>query len=320
MLMQATRPRGRSIAAVLGLPSDTGELPARPNWEVNPPLGGGADAVRPGGAILKSVTASGSLDPTSNGSMVRFQLPDGSIQGERLPDNAVMPGDQPDYGAILTGLLGPRPKMSTGQKIAAFVGPALMAASGNQAMAMQAMGNIGSAGREWDARNREAQMTALEWKREDDREAAKRNEPKFLSGNTDQVRYDPATGTSTRIYDAPEDFETYAASKGLEPGSDAYSVAVEDYVLRGNGPTAFKYDRDLETVRNAARIALEAERQSNRLGLEDARQRNRSALRGQPSYRDLNPASRGGRQTTRTATDGNGNKVQWNGSAWVPAK
>ena len=51
-------------------------------------------------------------------------------------------------------------------------------------------------------------------------------------------------------------------------------------MLRGNGPTAFKYDRDLETIRNAARIALEAERQSNRLGLEDARQRNRSALRG----------------------------------------
>ncbi|MEE2795621.1 MAG: hypothetical protein VX512_12385 [Pseudomonadota bacterium] len=320
MLMQATRPRGRAISDLLGLPTDTGQFPARPNWEVNPSLGGGPDKVRPGGAILKSITASGSLDPTSNGSMARFQLADGSIQGERLPDSAVMPGDQPDYGAILTGLLGPRPKMSTGQKIASVVGPALMAASGNQAMAMQAMGNIGSAGREWDARNREAQMTALSWKREDDQAEAKRNEPRFLSGNTDQVRYDPATGTSTRIYDAPEDFEDYAASKGLEPGTDDYFTAVEDYVLRGNGPTAFKYDRDLEAVRNAARIALEGERQRNRLAVEDTRQANRSALRGQPTYRDLNPAPRSTKASKRTATDGKGRKMEWNGSAWVLVK
>ncbi len=196
MLMQATRPRGRAISDLLGLPTDTGQLPARPNWEVNPPLGGGSDTVRPGGAILKSITASGSLDPTSNGSMARFQLPDGSIQAERLPDSAVMPGDQPDYGAILTGLLGPRPKMSTGQKIASVVGPALMAASGNQAGAMQMMGNIGSAGREWDARNREAQMTALAWKREDDQAEAKRND---LANSTPWSRKPRSRPSATRL-------------------------------------------------------------------------------------------------------------------------
>ena len=55
--------------------------------------------------------------------------------------------------------------------------------------------------------------------------------------------YDPATGQSHVIYDGPEDFETYAQQLNLEPGSEEYFKAVEDYVLKGSGPSAHERRR-----------------------------------------------------------------------------
>jgi hypothetical protein len=203
-----------------------------------------------------------------------INMPGGNEPTPIMPTRA----DRPDYAAMLQQALGPAPKMSTGQKIAAIVGPALMAATGNEQGASAFLNMLAQRRDERARQEHDAALTGIKWRREDDLAEQKRNEPRYFSGNEDQVRFDPASGQATRVYDAPQDFEDYAAAGGLTPGTPEYFRAVEDYVLRGNGPTAFKYDRDLEAIKNAQRITLEAERQ-----------RNRTTLRGTPSYRDLNP-------------------------------
>lgn len=99
---------------------------------------------------------------------------------------------------------------------------------------------------------------------DDERE---RMAPRYFSGSSDQMSYDPATKQVTTIYDAPTDAETYARGMGFEPGTDDYRTAIQDYVLRGNGPTAYGYDVDLEGVRQGNRTALENLRQGNRVSL-----------------------------------------------------
>ena len=89
---------------------------------------------------------------------------------------------------------------------------------------------------------------------------------------------DPTTGGFTETYRAPTDPERYAESRGFEKGTPDWNTAMEDYVLRGNGPTAFDYDVDLENAR-----------QGNRVGLENLRSGNRAHLRGQPTYSDTHP-------------------------------
>ena len=76
----------------------------------------------------------------------------------------------------------------------------------------------------------------------------------------------------------PADFQEYATTLGLQPGTDEYNEAVQDYVLRANGPTA-----------QDGRESLEGVRQDNRVSLEGVRQGNRVALRGMPSYANLHP-------------------------------
>ncbi|MBI0475730.1 hypothetical protein D9601_10240 [Sphingomonas sp. MA1305] len=125
---------------------------------------------------------------------------------------------------------------------------------------------------------------------------AKANAPDYFMSGDDRVRYDPRTGQSTVIYDAPQDSEAYASSLGLQPGTPEYSTAVQDYVLRGNGPTAHQFDSDLED-----------DRQGNRMALEDTRQQHRLSLRGTPTYSDLHPRPRaastgGGRSSSRPPT------------------
>lgn len=307
MLTQTKRPRGAALASILGLPDDPGQLPSREPWSVNPPLGKPSMPAGRGGALHSIFGGDGFGAP-----MARIVLPDGSVRGERLPVNmnsrgekmplaasgsdaangivatpeqqaeseraAARLGQSPDYAAILRDALGERPKMNTLQTIASIAAPVLMSLSGDQAAAIQLASQVGARGREWDERARAADMEAVRWKREDDLKAQERNAPKFLSGGSDQVRYDPATGESTVVYDAPEDWQTYASGLGYEPGSEEYGTAAQDYVLRGSGPSAFEYDKGLAIIRAAKAESLEA-----------ARQRNRERLRGMPTYRDQNP-------------------------------
>lgn len=171
--------------------------------------------------------------------------------------------------------------------------------------------------------------------------AAFQMDPKAWGGSMSRAatsRYEAATlnpgdtrylGQGNGSFEAPTRAHQYATDLGLDRGTDPYRDAVRDQELGSNGPTAFGNDQFLENAKNLARANLERQRQSNRMGLEGARQGNRMAVRGAPTYRDTNgappraggpPASAPRKAAARTATDANGNKVQWNGSAWVPAR
>jgi hypothetical protein len=121
-----------------------------------------------------------------------------------------------------------------------------------------------------------------------------------------------------KVYQAPTAAEQYAGSLGKAPRSPDYNTAMQDYVLRANGPTAYGFD-----------TALDNHRTANDMGVEGLRQRNRMGLRSAPTYRDANPpppringprANPPRRKTTPTATGPNGEKVMWNGKSWVPAR
>ncbi len=142
-------------------------------------------------------------------------------------------------------------------------------------------------------------------------------------------------------YSQPNGFEAYGSAQGLQPGTPEYAAAAQDYVLRQYGPTGIQNQKSLddartgnkvklEGVQQTGRSALESQRQQGRVGLEGVRQGNRITTRQTPTYRDTNPAParqpasrHGGAVTTAgapTATGPNGQKLQWNGSAWVPAR
>ena len=313
---------GRSLANIVAgdqPPMDLGDFtPGRRNpltGQVNPMLPAprlrersppNPDTIRSGGGILSAAVAplnpaTPAMDAASSADMPPVNMPGGNdptplpgpVSGygggtfnmdgsQATPVNRVGDGprgaERADYAAMLQNAVGPAPKMNTGQRIASIVGPMLMAASGNQAGATQMIQAMQGRKDDYARRQQNAAMTAIQWQRDDDQEAAKRNAPQFFSGNEDRVRFDPTTGRSQRVYDAPQDFEDYAAAAGHAPGSPEYFRAAEDYVLRGNGPTASGFDRDLELLRTLGRYQLE-----------DKRQQNRAALRGQPTYRDLNP-------------------------------
>lgn len=109
------------------------------------------------------------------------------------------------------------------------------------------------------------------------------SKPQFFMSGEDRVSYNPVTGESQMIYDAPEDFQLYADQMGFEPGTDEYNDAMADYVLRTAGPTA-----------NDGRQYLETMRQQNRLAMEGERQKNRLQLRQTPTYLQANPRPSGG--------------------------
>lgn len=170
----------------------------------------------------------------------------------------------------------------TGRAIIGGLGDALSTFSGGQATYAPAM-------REHRRLAAEQQRQAQEWalqgaRRQEDRgwavedRDAKLNAPQYFMSGRDRVAFDPSTNQASVVYDGAESFEQYAKSLGHEPGTPEYEAAAQDYVLRGNGPTAYGYD-----------VGLENERYENRVGLEGVRQRNRSALRSAPTYRDLHP-------------------------------
>lgn len=109
------------------------------------------------------------------------------------------------------------------------------------------------------------------------------NKPQYFTSGNDRIGYDPRTHQATVLYKGQSDAENYATSLGYEPGTPEHSTAMQDYVLRANGPTAFGYDVDLENTR-----------QDNRETLEGVRQRDRS-LRQTPTYSNLHPRPSGGR-------------------------
>lgn len=154
-------------------------------------------------------------------------------------------------------------------------------------------------------------------------------EPDYATINNRRVKIDPTTGESQVLYTAPQDFDDYAASLGAEPGTPEYVRLVQDYVLRGSGPTATDNYNTREEWRQDNRLELEGERQGNRIGLQDRRQAGQRALKAVPTYRQANPAppraggrsgGSGGVREGQTATGPGGAKVVYRGGKWVPVK
>lgn len=200
-----------------------------------------------------------------------------------------------DYDELSRRLLPEQKKPSTLKKIASVLAPALMAASGNQAGANQFIGMMANQRRDNENYRRDVLMRLADMKY---RDYARQNEADLRAANPfsigrDRVQYDPATGQTNVLYDGAQDFEDYAATLGLEPGTDAYFKAVEDYVLKSSGPSAHERDVEmddhrtanderLEGVRYGNRVNMEDLRQRNRLGMEDVRQGNRIKVRSTP--------------------------------------
>ena len=157
----------------------------------------------------------------------------------------------------------------------------------------------------------------------------KLSEPEYRSVNNRLVRFTPGTGESDVVFTAPQDFEDYAATLGAEPGTPEYDRLVQDYVLRGSGPTATDNYKLREEWRQDNRLDLEGVRQGNREALLGQRQAGQRALKGVPTYRQANPTPRsggrsgagGGVREGQTATNPQtGAKVVYRGGKWVPAK
>ncbi|NIJ16500.1 hypothetical protein [Sphingobium vermicomposti] len=272
--------------------------------------------------------------------------------------NAIMPGDQPGIPELPTmpGVKKPGAfsKDGVGWKVMGIVGDALQSMGGGRPTYMPYVQGI-----EEQVRQDKARLTEMQ-----ERARVDASKPDYFTVGRNRVRFDPTTQQSQTVYEAPADFEEYAGVLGLQPGTDEYNEAVQDYVLRSNGPTA-----------QDGREGLEGVRQDNRVSLEAVRQGNRMTLRGMPTYANLHPRptagrsgggngggsprttgnvyapilakiaagkgltpgeqqvigmyGRGGRggkpaapstSTGPVATDGKGNKVQWNGKAWVSVR
>lgn len=93
------------------------------------------------------------------------------------------------------------------------------------------------------------------------------NKSQYFDGSTDRMKYDPATGTVSTIYDAPTAEEAYAKGMGYEPRTDQYRGAMKDYRLRSWGDTALGNRQIIEGIRFA----------------------NRKELRQTPTYSNLHP-------------------------------
>lgn len=244
-----------------------------------------------------------------------------------LPDAANLRGrqfTQPfDYDAALAALMPKPEKHSTLRNIARIVAPALMGLAGNQAMANEFLANQRQQRDQRDKQTHDALELGAKWKYQDHARqmgADLRASTPFSIGR-ERLQYDPQSGAVDTIYNGQEPFEEYASTLGYEPGTKEYFKAVEDYVMRGEGPSAFDRKTGLDDHRTANDRSLEGYRYGNRLGLEGVRQGNRMTTRQSPTYRDAHPGAAGGRGSARpTATGPNGQKVEYDGKSWVPVR
>lgn len=201
-----------------------------------------------------------------------------------------------DYDRAMEALAGNQKKPKWWQYALGTLGDAVAL---NRGMQPTAIANLTAQTGAQQQRLQETAAQLMKWRYEDyqrQNEADLRAANPFSVGR-DRVAYDPATGQARVIYDGAEDFELYAQELGLEPGSDEYFAAVEDYVLRSSGPSAFGRDLELDDHRTGNDERLEGVRHSNRERMERLRQGNR---RGMVDYRNANPApSRSSRASSR---------------------
>lgn len=144
----------------------------------------------------------------------------------------------------LDGVISPDASTTKGK--IGLLGHALMAA-GSQPFQALGKGLLGIRAEqreqlksEGDQRYREAQIAEME---------RKGTEPEVKVVGNNIVRFGRGGANPEAIYTAPMEAERYAGSLGYIRGTPEYDRAVQDYVLRSNGPTALDADQEMADYR-----------------------------------------------------------------------
>jgi hypothetical protein len=103
---------------------------------------------------------------------------------------------------------------------------------------------------QWQRRHTQERQEA-----EQDR-LARLNDPQYFMAGRDRVKFDPSTNQASVVYSGPSDAEDYAAGMGFQPGTPEYQRAMQDYTLKGWGPTAYEGRNGLEGMRQSNRLQL----------------------------------------------------------------
>jgi len=314
-------PAGYALPAVLQAPNSSAGMPVRPQ-------GGGNLFAASRKYPLWAGGAGSSADVAPQGTDAPSAPPAPQAPASGVPQISPTFDAKGEYDSILQQLEPPKQQATLGHVLTRalqILGPAMMAAGGNQAGADAAIARLAQQRRDTQLNQQTLALQLLKWKQQEyarSAELAADTSKPFTIGH-DRVQYDPTTGQAHTLYHGPQDFEAYAAAQGVEPGTEAYNQAVQDYVLRSSGPTALDNSETLDHYRTGNRASLEGLRQKNRLSMEGVRQGNRLTLRGTPSYHDIHPLpSRGGGggKGEITATGPNGQKIKLVNGQWVPAQ
>lgn len=301
---------GKRLAALKGRPVDPSQMMPgvvsgygggtfnMDGTHVTPTTGadGSVMQVEPAAVLAQSGTQNGKAEA---GYAIRAALPPTNAErGETTTASPSIPQPQPlggsmrqpfDYDAAMQRLVGDKPKQSPWAVAAAIIGDALMSSSGGRPFAVQ---NLIARRQGYQDRRAEATRMLTDWQYKDyarQNEADLKAAAPFTIGR-DRVQYNPANGMAEVLFDGPEDFELYASELGLEPGTDDYFRAVEDYVLRSSGPSAHTRDLALDDYRTGNDVRMEGLRFGNRQRMEGLRQSNRlETIRSRPA-----PVGRGG--------------------------
>ena len=254
------QPSGPMVSAS-GLP--TMQSPDAPGGSgmpnTNPHETGGHSGSQPGEPMLPD---SNNADPTQGATAIPA-LPGATNLRERQ-------FTQPfNYDAAIAALMPKPEKHSTLRNIARIAAPVLMAMSGNQALANEFLANQRQQHDQRDKQTHDALELGAKWKYQDHARqmgADLRASTPFSIGR-DRLQYDPQSGSVDTLYAGQEPFEEYASTMGYEPGTPEYFKAAEDYVMRGDGPSAFSRKTALDDHRTANDRNLEGYRYGHRVDL-----------------------------------------------------
>lgn len=228
-----------------------------------------------------------------------------------------------EYDRVVAALQPAKRKINLWD-VLGVVGPALQAFGGDTSGSNRSMGQFAERRREEQQTLRNLAMQALKWKQDEfaRNQDLRADVSKPFTIGRDRVMVDPSTGKPNTLFHGPADYEDYAGKMGYQPGTDQYRRAAEDYVLRGNGPSAMGYDKELDDHRTGNRVKLDGTRQAGRVALERLQQGGRVQLRTTPTYRDTHPLpGRSGGGGLVTATNpATGEKMRLVNGQWVPAK
>jgi hypothetical protein len=238
---------------------------------------------RPGGGAVPRI---------NEADAVRNALADNSLRASSVAarphaDHEPAEGGHADYaghyrmhGRNESGLFAAKPKKNFGQKVLGTLGEFALRYSAGQGnpFAMQVLKNRMAeaehrqkAESEFQEHDRVVGILMRQNMTADQAELAALNTSKLGEEYNTRFRtrdmapgHTAATpnlgGGGFQTYTAPTHAEAYAKAQGLEPGTEGYAGAVQDYVLRSWGDTAVGNKSELEGVRYGYRDQLQDQR------------------------------------------------------------